>query len=305
MGLYGQGKATAWERLDVTAGLRYDFEHQHGDLFSNSGGPRSLAAGQDFSEVSPQASLGYHLDHDNLVYFSVARGYRAGGFNNVPASLKQTYGTEHDWNYELGYKSKWLDGKVETKLALFYIDWSSLQLNQFIPLPSGAYYTPVINANSATSKGVELEAKYRPVAGWDLFGSLGYTDATFGNGNSVYGVKVDGNPLPNTPSFTGQAGTQVSWAPCKAATLYARAEVDVTGNFQYGPTKSLGQETFALANFRAGLRGKNWFAEGWVNNAFDTHYIPIAFHLGASAQSGWAGESGLPLTFGLRAGLKF
>jgi len=44
VGIYGQTKLTAWEKLDFTAGLRFDYEDKRGDLFSSSapaiGSPR-------------------------------------------------------------------------------------------------------------------------------------------------------------------------------------------------------------------------------------------------------------------------
>jgi iron complex outermembrane receptor protein len=71
-----------------------------------------------------------------------------------------------------------------------------------------------------------------------------------------------------------------------------------------------GQGTYSIANFRAGVKGKHWFVEGWVNNAFDTHYVPIAFNLydgypGISGSTGYVGESGAPVTYGIRGGFNF
>jgi len=72
----------------------------------------------------------------------------------------ETYDPEHTWNYELGHKASWLDNKLETTAALFYIDWKNLQLNQQIPLSSGQYF--IGNAGRANSKGLEVETRYRP-----------------------------------------------------------------------------------------------------------------------------------------------
>ena len=120
-------------------------------------------------------------------------------------------------------------------------------------------------------------------------------------------VAVGGKHLIYTPDFTASGGTQYSWPVCPQATLYARAEVEVYGRYYYNPDNTAAQDTYSLANFRAGVRGAHWFAEGWVRNAFDTHYVPIAFEFpnGALGGSGFVGESGAPVTFGLRAGLMF
>jgi iron complex outermembrane recepter protein len=323
VGIYGQTKLTAWEKLDFIAGLRCDYEDKSAALYYNTIG-LSLTPGyvpahnlsDHFGEVSPQFSLAYHVATNQMVYGTAARGYRAGGFNPISPPGSEEYGTEHSWNYEIGYKAGWLDGKLETRLALFYIDWIGLQLNQAVGATApGQFY--IANAGGADSKGVEFSLLYRPMLGWDLFGSVGYAQANFLSGSTAYNPNlpppgvgavqdVSGNRLPYAPSFTGNLGTQVYWSPCRSATLYARVEVTITGDFVYDASNAQGQGTYSVANFRAGVRGSHWFVEGWVNNAFDQHYVPIAIQYGQlGAPSGYIGESGAPMTFGATLGLKF
>ncbi len=145
------------------------------------------------------------------------------------------------------------------------------------------------NAGAATSKGVEFETRYRPLAGWDLFGSVSYTEAKFLSGSVSQGSSVSGHRLPFAPIFTGNLGTQLSWSPCAAATLYARAQVTIYGDFKYDPSNAQQQDTYALADFRAGIRGHHWFVEGWVNNAFDANYVPIAIPFRAGGKNNGTG----------------
>jgi iron complex outermembrane receptor protein len=302
VGVYGQTKLTAWEKLDLIVGLRYDDERAEGDLAPAMALPQSL--GQSFHEVTPQFGLAYRFTPNVMTYGTITRGYKAGGINDSDSPTgKQTFGTEHSWNYEIGAKTEWLDHRLQANLALFYIDWQQLQLPQFYGMN---YY--IDNAGAAMSKGIELELRYRPVKGWDLFGSAGYTDAEFLSGStSMVGLSnqnVSGNRLPFTPDFTVNAGTQYMWDIGKAGALYARAEVNVYGNFQYDAGNQVDQDIYSLARFRAGWRAKNYFVEGWVNNAFDTHYLPVALYWGTTP-SGYVGESGAPVTFGVRAGLGF
>jgi outer membrane receptor protein involved in Fe transport len=42
-----------------------------------------------------------------------------------------------------------------------------------------------------------------------------------------------------------------------------------------------------------------------VRNAFNTHYVPVAFAYGALAPSGFVGESGRPRTAGVTVGVSF
>jgi iron complex outermembrane receptor protein len=243
----------------------------------------------------------------------LGRGYKAGGFNPLAPPGFESYDQESSWNYELGAKSAWLDDRLSLRVALFYIDWDDLQLNQSLGVP-GQFY--IANAGGADSKGVELEVQGRPLRGWDLFGGVGYTDARFLSGATASHidasgaestVDVGGNHLIYTPEFTANAGTQYSLQVCTYATLYARAEVVVYGRYFYNAANTAFQDAYSLANFRAGVRARHWFAEGWVRNAFDTEYVPIAFEFpnGALGGSGFVAENGAPLTFGLRAGVTF
>ena len=248
-------------------------------------------------------------------WFCASRGYKAGGFNPAPTGVPapvgtESYGAEHTWNYELGHKASWLGDKLESTVALFYIDWKDLQLNQQIPFSGGQYY--IGNAGAANSKGIEVETRYHPFFWWELFGMVGYTHARFLGGSSAFSANsgenqaVAGNALPYAPTYTANMGTQISWAPCRYARLYLRVQVSMYGDFQYDASNAMGQTEYKLANFRGGVRSKHWFAEGWVDNAFNSHYIPIAIpYAQLGAPSGYIGESGAPVTYGARAGINF
>jgi len=302
VGVYGQTKLTMWEKLDLITGLRFDHETANGDL--TPAAPPTQSFSKSCDEATPQFGLNYRFTPTAMLYGTITRGYKAGGINAsiVPAGNSQTFGVEHSWNYEVGTKTEWLDRRLQVNLALFYIDWRQLQLAQY----SSGYY--IANAGAAMSKGAELELRYRPVRNWDLFASAGADDARFLSGSTAMvgsgNQGVGGNHLPYVPEFTVNAGTQYRWDICKVGTIYARAEADVTGNFQYDAGNQFGQSSYNLAHFRLGWRAKNWFAESWIKNAFDTHYVPVAFYYGTTP-SLYVGESGAPVTFGLRAGLNF
>jgi iron complex outermembrane receptor protein len=194
-----------------------------------------------------------------------------------------------------------VNGRVRFGAAAFWIDWQDLQLNLPNPLSPTQFY--IANVGSATSRGVEFEVNARAHRDLDLFGSLGYTNARFGDGTSSNGLDVSDNRIPNTPDYTATLGAHVTRAVTSAATLYGHGEVVFYGAFKYDEANLAGQDAYSLANFRAGLRGKYLFAEGWVRNAFDTAYVPVAFAF--PSQSGFLGESGRPRTFGITAGLRF
>jgi len=139
----------------------------------------------------------------------------------------------------------------------------------------------------------------------DVFGGIGYTKATFKNDSISGGVLVGGNTIPNTPDYTGSLGIQLSRSLSQGLSLYGRAEATLTGAFEYDDLNTESQDAYSVANFRAGVRGRFVFVEGWIRNAFNTEYIPVAFAYGQLAPSGFIGEMGRPRTFGISAGVGF
>ena len=88
--------------------------------------------------------------------------------------------------------------------------------------------------------------------------------------------------------------------------FYFRVQLSKYGDFQYDASNAAGQTSYQLINFRSGIRTKHWFAEGWADNAFNAHYVPIAIpYAQLGAPSGYVGESGAPATYGVRLGLNF
>jgi iron complex outermembrane receptor protein len=306
VGVYGQGTVTFNDRIDVSVGARVDHETKDAALDTffepQIAPPAPVNAEASFSSVSPQLALAYRFEQNQMVYATAGRGFKAGGFNPASPAGSEAYGKEHTWNLEGGVKTSWAEGRVSATAAVFSIDWEDLQLNLPNLASPGQFY--IANVGGATSRGVELEVSARPTGAVDLFGALGYTRARFSDGSISSGADVSGNTIPNTPEYTATVGAQVTH-PLRAATLYGRGEMVFYGTFAYDDANSAGQDAYSLANFRAGVRGKFLFAEGWVRNAFDTRYIPVAFAYGPFAPSGFVGESGRPRTFGISGGVSF
>ena len=307
VGVYGQATFTFSNRLDLVAGARGDREHKAANLntfFTPAIAPSVvLTPEKDFSDVSPQFAVAYRASPNASVYGTVARGFKAGGFNTASPAGGEAYGQEHSWNYEAGVKTSALADRLTASVAAFSIDWSDLQVNVPNLQVPGQFF--IGNAAGARSSGAELEIHARPERGLDLFGGAGFTRARFSSGSVSSGVNVGGRTLANAPSYTADFGVQYSGPLHGGLALTARAEAICYGDYEYDDANTAGQHAYTLTNLRAGLRGKHGFAEVWVRNAFDTRYIPTAFPYPGLAPSGFVGESGAPRTFGLRAGATF
>lgn len=307
IGLFGRATLTINDKVDLTAGLRFDRESSDAHLntfFSPAIAPANVVAAEDsFSDVSPQFAFGYRVTPGHLAYASVARGYKAGGFNPAALPGSEAYGEEHAWHAEAGVKSTLAAGKLSANAAVFFIDWDDLQLNVPNPFVPGQFY--IANVGGARSRGAEFDLTARPRPGLDLFAALGFTAARFADGTMSGGVAVGGNQLPYTPDYTAAFGGQMTRAITAAISGYGRAEIVLTGAFNYDEGNTQSQDAYSLVNLRAGAKHKRLFGEVWLRNAFDTHYVPVAIPYPGFAPSGFIGENGRPRTFGVSVGATF
>ena len=216
VGVYGQATTTLRDRLDVTAGARFDYETKDARLstFFTPGiaPPTDVTGEESFSNVSPQLAVAFRPGPDRTVYAALSRGFKAGGFNPSSPVGREAYAEEHTWHVEGGLKTSF-GGRVSASAAVFFIDWEDLQLN--LPDPAVPAQFFIANAGAATSKGIEVEvnARVTPVSPGpsgrtldvDVFGALGYTHARFGESSAASGLQVEGNDLPNAPGYTATA----------------------------------------------------------------------------------------------------
>jgi iron complex outermembrane receptor protein len=307
IGLYGQGTVTLRERFDLALGARLDHERKDArlDTFFNPpvGASTSLSTDRSFSNLAPQASLAYRVTPARSLYASIGSGFKAGGFNPASPSGAEAYGEEHTWQVEGGVKTTWGGGRVLANAAVFYIDWDDLQLNLPNPQIPAQFY--IANVAGARSAGIELEVSGKASADLDLFTVVGYTNGRFRDGSVSSGSDVSDNVLPSTPDYTATFGARYRRAVSGRTAIFGRGEVQLVGAYQYDDANTAGQDAYALTNLRGGVQRGVLSVEGWVKNAFDTRYIPIAFAYPGLAPSGFVGEMGRPRTYGISLSARF
>ncbi len=155
--------------------------------------PPSLAAGSivmaapveaSWSKFTPKVSLSYNFTDDIMGYALWSRGYRGGGFNGRPASLGSAttpYNPETLDNYELGFKTQFLDDRVRLNGALYLMKYKDQQQDLDVPAPgtSTGRESRTINASNADLKGFELDLTARVTDEFTLTANVGYLDAKY------------------------------------------------------------------------------------------------------------------------------
>lgn len=161
--------------------------------------------------------LADQLTDDALVYALASQGYRTGGNNPLnPATANnpifpQTFNPDKLWNYELGFKTLWLDHRLTVNGSVFYIDWSNEQIE--VALPGG--YDIITNAAKTTIKGIEGDVSYVPTDGIELGINGSYLDAKLAR-------DLVNNSDPANQVVIGRAGDQLTGVPKTQGSLYAQ-----------------------------------------------------------------------------------
>ena len=150
---------------------------------------------------TPTVGAQWHLDEDTMLYASFSKGFKAGGWttrlSNPLADIDDAaFGPEESETYELGLKSRFLEDRVQANLAVFWTDYTGIQLQ----IQEGA--SPVSqNAGDAELKGAELELEAIVGGGFSVALAAGYIDAEYTElKTSVQGITLD-TDLPKTPEY--------------------------------------------------------------------------------------------------------
>jgi len=162
------------DRLTATVGLRWTQEEKDAYV-SHAEAPFSVEADDSWTDWAPTVIVGYDFTGDIHAYVKYSKGWKAGGFNgesDSPTDFVNGYDPQEVDAYEVGVKSRWLDGALQFNAAAFYNDESDLQLSVFA---SGEAASSVVrNAGKATKSGFEFEILYQPVADLLLSANYGY-----------------------------------------------------------------------------------------------------------------------------------
>jgi iron complex outermembrane recepter protein len=186
---------------------------QPGSTALNAANGIGINCGREkFNFSTWRGAVDYKLSDDSMVYASVSRGVRSGGFNNViappgtpgvqPGDVIPFY-PEKVMAYELGSKNRFMDGMVQFNLAAFYNDFKDLQVQTSVPSPNGLTVLSIItNAGKSRAYGVEADLIAKPTERLTFqvaFNYLNARDTEFTTGtfsNGLCGVIAGGCPAP-------------------------------------------------------------------------------------------------------------
>ncbi|MEQ8858881.1 MAG: TonB-dependent receptor [Pseudomonadales bacterium] len=150
---------------------------------TNGGIPFGLSVYRPFERTDKEWDWRVNLDHhitDNvMLYYSATKGHRGGGYNLVFFSATPTYDPEKLISYELGYKSDWLDGRLQLNGSFYYYDYESIHSVVQEVTSLGGTSNSVLEAPGAEVIGVEAEFTWLATDALTLGGNFSYTPSEY------------------------------------------------------------------------------------------------------------------------------
>lgn len=249
-----------------------------------------------------------HLDPLRDVYFSVNRGYKAGGFNmgvDVPTE-RRLYDPEYLLNFETGLSLRSADGRFDARTSVFYMRRTEQQVNtsfQSDPANPLTFVQLTDNAARGENYGLEMQMGWRPVSSLRFSASLGLLEAKFLDYRTA-AEDLTGSEQPHAPSY--QYGLQAHWQSPQG--FFLKGELNGVDSFGFSSSHTERSVAYELVNLTAGYRSERWSASLWGRNVLDESYYPRGFFF-ANEPPDWVDkryvQNGDPRRFGLTVSVDF
>lgn len=267
LGIFTHANYAATSKLNLIAGVRYDDEKK-----SLKDDILSLDLENDYSEVSPKVAVNYKITSNVMGYATVAKGYRAGGFNpySVPGYPK-TYDEETLISYDLGVKSQLFNKALTLNANIYYMDISDMQVTANTSQDNSAL-TYTSNAAEATSKGAEVEFRAMLFKYICLFGGVGINDTTYDTFKDAVG-DYSGNDSKFAPKYSYNCG--IAYRDPRG--IFAQIDTTGYGKMYLDKANEKPRDAFQLVNAKIGYEGSFYDVYLYGRNIFDEEYDSLGF----------------------------
>ena len=328
---YGQISPKITDTISADLGVR--IEHETRELYHFNtfgvGADDSLVAytatNQDrsisYTLPSGLARLNWKPVDDLLVYGSVSRGIKSGGFTAYNTTDATGIGTqpfqpEKLWAYEIGEKADFDGGRIQLNNSAYWYDYTDQQVQSSIVDPVYGQIGKIVNAPKSTITGFESELTWKPIPALILGQSIGYTRGWYDNFEDVGGAVL--NPTTGrysaiyvnrkdqsieAPKLTYGGSASYGWT---VGDFLAELGADYSFRTQYishfGELYNVAPYWLANAHFTVKPDSGPWSLTLWGHNIFNANYdITRNFFIGGDN----VGAAGEPATYGFTAAVKF
>ena len=223
-------------------------------------------------------ALMYSLNASTMPYVSVARGYKAGGFN-TDGTLKpdlREYDDEFLIEVEAGVKSRLMADRLQLRLAAFYDDRKDQQVNSSLlrSRPDGTteFVDFFGNAAEGTNTGLEIETNWYAADNLKLTAAVGLLKAEFDRFINENGEDLSGRDQSHAPSQTWHVAAEY-----RNGNIHMNLSVDGKDEFFFSDGHAIKSKGYNLVNAAVGYDTESWGIRVWARNLTNEDYYTRAF----------------------------
>ena len=199
--IFGQIRAKVLPTIEITAGARYSKDKKAQDIVNRTVGVSTLPfrpAGSVLharlkdDNISPEVTISWKPNPDQMVYASYKTGYKAGAISTAALLLTSAtpdnvkVGAEKARGFEIGYKGDLFNRRVRFNATAYQYRYSDLQLGTFDPV---LISFRIQNAAVARTRGIQASLNWLVTDQFTLSGNLGYNKARYLRFNETASVK--------------------------------------------------------------------------------------------------------------------
>ncbi len=294
--VYADGNYALTDKLTLRAGVRYtkddnDLNDMSARIKDNQGNDMSPHLGETIPAMSlsntdkewtGKIGIDYLTDDGILVYTNYSTGFRSGAYNAqaflAPDEVNYVDPETID-SFEIGFKSTFLDNRVQLNGAAFHYDYKN---QQFLNLDATTLAQTLINVDSSTVKGLELEMVAVPLEALNITAGLGLVDSKVDKG-VLSGVDLSGNSLVAAPELNINLAADYFIELQSGASLSFHVDANYVDEqyFDVFNTPSIKADDYWLSNARISYDtesdGNEYSIAFWIKNITDETYVNQAY----------------------------
>ncbi|MBL8772414.1 MAG: TonB-dependent receptor [Phenylobacterium sp.] len=266
----------------------------------------------DEDNVAWRAGLEWTPAERTLLYANVSKGYKAGSFPSLGATLATQLGPakqESILAYEAGFKVTLQQRTLQLNGAVFHYAYDDKQVLGKVLDPVFGPLLKLVNVPKSRLTGAELEVAWAPVRGLRVTGGGSWIDSEirgpFLNFDPAGALRdFGGESFPNTPKWHLVGDIDYRWNLNDALQGFvgASATHQSATNSQLGELPILRVRAHTLVDLRAGVGAEDgaWRLTAWGRNVGDVYYWTSANrNLDTTVRF-----AGMPATYGVTLSLR-
>jgi len=266
----------------------------------------------DVSKTTGRLGVKYQFNDSVMGYAQFSTGYKSGGF--ASSACDDPFKPENLDAYEIGFKSEMAGGRVRINGAVYYYDYSDLQVEQ------GLGTSIVVENADAEIKGLDLDVLFVATDQLLLSAAVALIDSEYTKFVNIDSIDhptllqdVSGNPLLRAPEWSFVAGAQYDMPLADGANLILRTDLLFSDSYQTREFNNPADKQPSYHNVNAiasyTSASETWAFSMWVKNLTDEEVLQNSVEVSTLVGTGAYGVRGttynLPRMFGADIEFRF